>query len=694
MNLIDISYPWWSVVVIFVIAAVIAGILYFRNTFEERKPLTVVLYLLRTLGILLILFLLLNPFLSRSENEEQPARLIFLQDQSQSISTVQDSQELQTYREQLADFFENQAKTSPVDLYGFDDEVRAMDQDAPYQGKITDISSALRFVDELHHADHVGALILATDGIYNRGTNPAYFKTRGNYPVFVLALGDTTKAQDVRIRHVLYNEIVRKNETSEIQIDISGKVNQTSPINLILQEWDINTWKNIASQRLQPQEFETIKFLKKFEQPGVVRLRALIAGVENDVNPANNSREFFVEVLETSRQIHIVSTFPHPDIGALRQVLESNEKNEVEVTIMERPQDLPDLQDFSVLVMYQIPNQPYLLEFLQNAKRQEKGIILTAGLKTNFNTFNQAQGLVSITPRTITGNFFDTRVNPGFDLFEMDDEFENYVRHYPPLAGVFGDYSAIGQGQALLLQQIGDVDTEFPVLFTGVDEGTRMAILTAEGIWKWKLFEYLEKQETPILDRMVDQVVEYVSQRKDDRLFRLQKNKLLFDETEEITFQAELYNETLERISTPDVFFELRDSSGNETQFTFDKTGTNYALNIGRLAPGNYRYRAHTTIAGQSYDESGQFSVRNIDMESFNLEANHQILSSLVHQNNGKLFYNLTELEETLSGLPSMRPLLIQSHVKTAMIDWKWIFALILLFLTSEWFLRRYFGSY
>ena len=72
------------------------------------------------------------------------------------------------------------------------------------------------------------------------------------------------------------------------------------------------------------------------------------------------------------------------------------------------------------------------------------------------------------------------------------------------------------------------VETEFPILFTGLEEGTRVAVLTAEGIWKWRLFEYLEKQETPMLDHLVDQVLEYVSLRKDDRLFRLQKNKLLF----------------------------------------------------------------------------------------------------------------------------------------------------------------------
>lgn len=699
MNLIDISYPAWSIAVILLVAIVLAGVLYFKNTFEDRRPLTGVLYLLRTLGILLILFLLLNPFLSRSENDEQPARLLFLQDQSQSMFYGQDSQVLMTYREQLRSFLDSRSDNSPVDSYGFDQNVTPLDSEIPpFSGQITDISNALRYTDELHHADHVGAMVIATDGIFNRGTNPAYFTARGDYPIYVLALGDTTRAQDIRIRQVLYNEIVRKNETSEIQVDVTGRLNQEGGANVTLQTWEDNTWKNVTTEGIQPQDnediFTTITFQRKYEVPGIERMRVLITGVENDTNPENNIREFFVEVLETSRRIHIVSTFPHPDIGAMRQILESNEKNEVEVTLLEGPINLPDLADFNVLILYQIPNQPYLLDFVQKAKEQEKGVILTAGLKTNFTTFNQAQGLVAITPKTVSGNHFDTRVNPNYDLFEVDPEFEGYIPKFPPLSGVFGDYAAIGQGQSLLMQQIGDVDTEFPILFTGLEDGTRMAVLTVEGIWKWRLFEYLEKQETPILDQLVDQVVEYVSQKKDDRLFRLQKNKLLFDETEEITFQAELYNETLERISDPDVFFELRDSTGNQSQYTFDKAGYNYQLNLGRLAPGNYQYRAHTTTGGQDYEESGQFSVRDIDLESFNLEANHQALSTMAHQNKGRVFYDLDGLQEELNNTTTMKPLLVQSHVKTAMIDWKWIFGLILGLFVVEWFLRRYFGSY
>lgn len=699
MNFIDISYPTWSVLLAVLVAIILAGVLYFRTTFEDRKPLTILLYVLRSLGILLILLLLLNPFLSRSQNEEQPARLLFLQDNTQSLFFDQDSQELFTYHDRLTNFLNETASHFPVETYQFDQSVQPYDPvNSTFDGQITNINDALKYTDEMHQADHIGALIIATDGIYNRGANPAYFRARGDYPVFVLALGDTTPAQDVRIQQVLYNEIVRKNETSEIQVDVTGNFNQETPAELSLQLMTNNSWRTIDRKTIHPENrsdfFETVTFHKKYENPGVERLRVLVSGITNDLHPQNNVREFFVEVLETARQIQIVSTFPHPDLGAIREILAENENNEVGVTLVERPADLPDPSSFNILIFYQLPNVSFLLDYIKEAKAANKGIILTAGLQTNFQAFNQIQNLVSISPKTITGNLFNTWVNPQFDLFEVDQEFKQYISKYPPLAGVFGEYVSKGQGQALLLQKIGDVETESPIVYTGIEDGSRMSILTVEGFWKWKLFEFLEKQETPVLNKLFDNIVEYVSQKKDDRLFRLQKNKLLFDETEEITFQAELYNETLERITDPDVFFELQDSLGNRSEFTFDKTNSGYKLNLGRMTPGNYTYRAHTATGGENYEENGQFSVRRINMEAYNLEANHSDMNTMAIQNKGKLFYDFDALQTHLKSLPTMKPILIQSHVKSAMIDWKWIFGVILCIFTLEWVLRRYFGSY
>lgn len=696
----EISYPAWSYLLILGIALLIAAGLYFRNTFEENKLLTFVLFFLRCTGVLLILLLLLNPFLSRSQNQEQRARILFLQDNTQSVLHKSDSAAQDQYRTELERFFTEVRKKHPLDAYTFGEKTEPLDLDnLHFDEKSTDIRQGLEYVSSLHQADYVGALVIATDGIHNRGSNPAYFIAPGDYPVYVLALGDTTPIQDIRIHQILYNEIVRKDETSEIQVDIAGNFKQNKPMQIDLQELEGNQWTTLSTETYRPEQegefFKTFSFDKKYIKPGIQRLRARIRGVEADEQPQNNVREFFVEVLETARRIHIISAFPHPDIGAYRDILSKNSNNEIEVTITERSADLPDPDTYDVLILYQINHlKPYLTTYAEKALGQNKGLILTAGLRTQYSTFNFLQDLVHIEPKTNSPNLVNVRVNPSFDLFELSEKSENYIPKYPPLTGIFGDYYITGQGQALLYQEIGDIETEYPVLFTGTQDGKRMGIITVEGLWKWKLFEYLEKQETPVFIELLDKVIDYVSQDKDDRLFRLRKNKLLFDETEDITFQAELYNETLERINDPDVFFELRDSSGNISEYTFDKTAMGYHLNLGRLSPGDYSYRAQTTTGGQNHEEQGNFSVRSIEIELYDLQADHQTLNVLASGNQGKVFYNLEDLLDNLETSSQLKPMLIESRVKSAMIDWKWLFGAILFLFTAEWVIRRYYGSY
>lgn len=695
----EISYPAWSLAVILLIAVGIGALLYFRNSFEGNKPLTFLLFFLRALGSVLILFLLLNPFLSRSQNQEQPARIIFLQDNTRSLMYKADSSEQDSYRLSLEGFVRDVNRTYPVDAYTFGQEVRSLDfETLAFDEKTTDIREALDYTNALHKSDYVGAMVLATDGIYNLGSNPAYFHPSGDYPVHILAMGDTTPVQDIRVHQILYNEIVRKNESNEIQVDITGNFKQNTPLQVDLQERTDDRWSTISSQSFQPEKegdfFKTLKFIKKYEQPGIERLRVRISGVKEDEQPQNNIREFFVEVLETARQIHIVSTFPHPDISAIRDILAQNENNEVEVSIVTGKNDLPDPEEFNVLIVYQLTQSPYLADFVQKAINDHKGVILTAGLNTWLPLFNSVQDLVEIRQKTLSPNIIDPSYNSSFDIFEVSDDFKNYLTKFPPLTGIFGEYNIEGQGQALLYQSIGDIETEYPILFAGVNQGNRMALITVEGIWKWRLFEYLEKQETPVMNELLDKMTDYVSQEKDDRLFRLRKNKLLFDETEEINFQAELYNETLERINDPDVFFELRDSSGNLSEYTFDKIGSGYRLNLGRLSPGDYTYLAHTRTGGNKYQEDGTFSVRNIDIELHDLQADHRMLSALAAENGGKVFYDLESLQQQLETAENLKPLLVESRIKSAMIDWRWVFGLILVLFSAEWVIRRFYGGY
>ena len=83
----------------------------------------------------------------------------------------------------------------------------------------------------------------------------------------------------------------------------------------------------------------------------------------------------------------------------------------------------------------------------------------------------------------------------------------------------------------------------------------------------------------------------------------------MYDETENIVLNAELYNDNYERINEPDVNFQLFKNTGEKYPYTFGKKDNIYELQLGNLAAGDYSYKAETSWNGKSWTQDGKFSV-------------------------------------------------------------------------------------
>ena len=81
--------------------------------------------------------------------------------------------------------------------------------------------------------------------------------------------------------------------------------------------------------------------------------KATIVPIDNEKNTVNNSKFFAVEVIDQKTNVAIVSDFPHPDLGALKKSIESNEQRSA--TILKPKDYLSQKNDFQLVILYQ-PN--------------------------------------------------------------------------------------------------------------------------------------------------------------------------------------------------------------------------------------------------------------------------------------------------------------------------------------------------
>jgi hypothetical protein len=700
MEYLSFQYPAWYLLLCVLLGLGYASLLYVRsNSFRERGPwLNWVLGTLRFLTVTIISMLLLAPLLRSTQLESQAPVVVLLQDQSESVTQGMDSIAFNNYRREFEALQTALAGKAELQSYAFSTDIRpGIDWDM--SGKSTNIGLAFREIYNLYSNQNLAAVILATDGIYNEGSNPLYQTGKLNAPVFTIGLGDTIPRKDLILRRVFHNKIAYLGDKFSVQYDIAAVNCAGSNGMASVYKVDGNSTKLLQQFPFtinRDDYFETREILLDADQPGVQRFRIVLSSLPGEATTANNAQDFFVDVLDARQKILILANAPHPDISAIRQALDRSRNYEVSVGYIKDLRADPAQYDF--VILHQLPSiTSDISNILRDLDQRNISRLFVLGAQTQVARFNAAQPLLNLQGDGRSLNEVNGLWNPGFNLFVPDEKLREQVQRFPPILAPFGEYQLTGNAQVLLKQRIGRVDTEYPLLLLGEDRDIKIGIFCAEGIWRWRLFDYLERNNHDLVDDLIRKTVQYLSVKADKRRFRVVQSKSIFKDNEPILFDAELYNQSFELINEPDVTLSITDEEDRSFQFTFNRSTKAYTLNAGLFPAGSYRYTARTTpAAGQELRFEGQFSIEPVQLERFETTANHTLLRLLSAEYGGQFLLpgELGRLPELLEAQSSLKPVLYERTQTRSLIHLKWIFGILLLLLATEWFLRRYFGGY
>lgn len=699
MDNITFQYPSWYILFCVLLGLAYAYILYSRDrNFREQSPLlNRGLAALRFLAVSLIALLLLSPLLKHIVRDVKKPVIILAQDESESVAMGWSGSDSTAYREAVQRLIRELEGDYEVKTYAFGSSVRE-GADFKYADKVSNISEVLSTAYGLYSDQNLGAVILATDGIYNEGSNPLYTATRLGAPVYAIALGDTTPRRDIVVKRVFHNRIAYLGDKFSVQADIAAE-------NAAGAESRLNIYKVEGNQlRLLQQSpvsinsndfFETREAVLEANQPGVQRYRVLLTEAPGEASAVNNSKDIFVDVLDARQKILILANSPHPDITALRQALSVNKNYEVKVAYINNLTENAAAFDF--VVLHQLPSRTNDAAAVINTIKQKNiSHLFVVGSQSNLGRLNQLQSMVTIRAGGANTNEVQGRVGAAFGLFKLSEQLAGNIVNFPPLLAPFGEYNLSGEGQVLLYQRIGKVDTRYPLLTLGQEGQAKMGILFGEGIWKWRLFDYLQNQNHDIFNELAAKTVQYLSLKEDKRRFRASLSKNIFNENESIFFDAELYNESFELVNEPDASLSITDSEGREFNFTFNRVGEAYRLNAGILPVGNYTFKATVNYNGENLAYDGQFSVQPIQLESYETTADHGMLRLLSEKYGGQLAYpgNVASIAGLIRQRETVRPVIYETTRTQPVINLKWLFFALLGLLALEWFFRRYFGGY
>jgi len=645
---------------------------------------------LRFLSVFLISFLLLAFLLKLERRRTEKPIVVLLHDNTESLADF--SKDNPQWLSKWADFSSDLKNRFDVEHITFGNDISTTN-DILFNEKQTNIANALRQIRTQFFGRNLTAVVLASDGIYTAGEHPLQAAENLVVPVFTVALGDTTEYKDVWIHRVNHNRYAFLGNQFPISIELRATQLANTRVVVTIQ----HEGRTVFSREVnidKPHFFETIETFQRAEKTGVQRYVISVSAVEGERNILNNRSEIFVEVLDTRRKILLLAASPHPDISAIRNSILESERYEVDL-VLDGNLPLP-LERYDVVIFHQLPAKTGVMNNLvQQISTRQLPVWTIVGSQTDLNAFNRMNFGVNVQLRGQQGNDAFPHLNTSFTNFTFSDESRNQLFNFPPLNAPFAAYTLAESAQTFLFQRILNVTTDMPLMIANQDLNNRTAVLLGEGIWRWRLHDFLQRQNHDAVDELINKTIQYLSASADRRMFRV-NSRTIFDETESIEMDAELYNESHEPVTSAEVTIEITNADGVVYPFTFSPAGTIYKLRAGLLPVGDYTYVARTRLGNQNHQATGSFSVRAMNVEQLNLRADHQLLNLIALQTEAEMVYpnQLDELRNMLISREDAKPVTYVERGFYELIGLRWILFLLILILTVEYFLRRYLGSY
>lgn len=698
------QYPTWYILLCGVFAAAVSFILYFKSEFLGKEgpsthPKTLILLtIFRFISIFVVSLFLLSPFIRAKKTEIQKPEIIILQDVSSSINrTFASSEAKQKYLNDLKKFKEDLSAKYNVNIYPFSQNILPPDS-LNFNGKSTNLFKPIEQLNSLYSNQNVGAMILASDGLYNQGSNPVYQLSGISYPIYTLALGDSTANKDLRVDKIYHNEIIYLGDKFRVSADFvqTGYSSAQSTFSVL----DITNNKTIISN--EPVQFENNDYFNKDfivepQKSGIHHYRVIIKPLPDEITQENNFKDFFIEVIDSRQKILLLASAPHPDLTAIAQGISSNKNYEVAIQYANNF-SANHFNNFSLVILHQIPSKngvpPNLIKAINETKT---ALWFIVGMQTDINLLNQLQSCIQV---KATNNLQETEVfpftNDNFNLFTLNEKYFSHLVKMPPLHTPFGEYLSSATAKTLLWQKIGSVKTQYPLFSFESSLAKKVAVLTGEGIFRWRLYDYKEHKNFDFFNQFIHQTIQFLSVKEDKKPFKVKSDKNIFSENESINFYAEMYNESYELVNSETVQITITDENGNSNTYYFARSGKIYLAETPPLPSGNYTYSAYTKTPDKSYQYSGKFTVSPLQLEDLQTVANHQLLYQISEATQGNIFYpnQWENLKNTILENQKIASVMYDTFTTNSLINYKWLFFLILFFLSVEWFIRKFLGSY
>ncbi len=714
---LKLNWPNWLFALLAIGIVGLAYLFYFRTLpplSAGRKTFT---FILRSLSLIVLFFLILEPILRLLyQHNEKPVVGVLL-DNSASMKIKESYGERGDSLLFVVDHLNNLSAVDSLELkqFQFDLNTRYWRSDSfKFDVDGSNITHALNSAFDSLSGENLQALVLVSDGIYNQGANPFLPVQNSTVPIYTVLIGDSTVPKDIAIRRAQTNQVTYVNK--ELPIEVTFWQNGYDGQQALL---TVSEGGNQLARKM-------VTFGKSgFEQKETLEITAKEAGDFNytinlqtlagEVTDRNNQHTARVQVLKSKLKVLVFSGTPNFDRQTLSYIGKQLEDYEFSFLTEQsagkyyekrfREAKL-DSQDLFIFYGFPTPNSSTtdLKDIMAQVTQRQAPIFWMVSQHSYFqklSTYEQLLPFELVSRLTPIENQFvklsnGGRLHPVSKLDESEAANDLLWKELPPLE-IYRQIKMRSGSQLLLTPDVpvGENNVaaigNIPVCYAYRQNEIKHLVFNGTNFSNW----HFQLQEDPsreeFFTRFMERAIRWLVNREDIHQVQIKPLQRIYNVGEPVVFSGQVYDEFYQPISDARVVVSITSDTTQQSDEMIAEGNGFYRQSFSGLPVSEFRYRVEAKRKDETIGvRTGKFTVKPFFLEFQQIPANHTLMRQLAEQTDG-ISYSPAQF---VKRFPEAK---LESRVQYTFSEyfvwnyWHWL-ALIILLLGTEWFFRKRWG--
>ena len=681
--------------------SIVVIIISFQKVIHLRKVTPIII--LRVTSIITLLFLLLDPRLTIINKSKRELSWNLYIDKSLSMS-YHSNPSVRTLKTGIDDIINKlEKKNIPLNIYSFGSglDTSWINGEKVFEDGSTNIGQIINHVNAQNNNLLAGSVII-TDGQINEGPEINILDLDNLKPVHIIGVGDNNPLVDVYINSIDAPPVIIKGENANLEVAISSYGAANQRLNITLYEGSKLLGSKVIPSSGQG-SIDRIRFMINPDKTGEIEYKVQVNALADEINIKNNKQIVPIQVLKNEYKIAIITGAPNFNTQIIKKNLSKNINFKIEHFVFEKNKYSIPLNSFwdTKYDLILFDNHPvkmnskdwdsFIRIFAKKLLSHKSSFAMFLGHDVDRNVFESYLNLMDLSIKEslieLGSEHYWALNNNWESIFPLQKiNFVNtQLNDYPPLSISL----EIDSTDAIVLANFSISKVNIPLILIAEKSPLRYMAWSSPDLHK--LFYKTQNIDYEDLsNQLLTPLFSWLMRTGNGQDFYFRSGKNSYQQGEKIEIIGKPVMET-ERAKEGFIHIYNKESKINTKPIYFDSKTNMYKGQFWASQAGRLDYKVELIYGEKPIIVSeGTVQVQESQIELNHVYLNKNPLTKLADITKG----SFQEWDNRISVLNKINGQFNNEITQSRIImrNTYWIFILVLLFLTSEWILKRYKG--